>query len=98
MAKENVLAALIGHDGFFSSENFTFGTRLYRGALEAAASAYGVLAVENIRIRRRGWFDWREFAFAELYFDPGIDAIIRIGADPTFPEHGTLHVNVRGGA
>ncbi len=99
MVKEDVTKALIGAGGFFSADNFTFGTRLYRGALEAAAaSVYGVLAVESIRYRRRGWFDWREFSFDELYYDPGIDTIIRVGADPAYPEHGTLSVNVRGGA
>jgi len=99
MVKEAVQTALIGEGGFFSPDNFTFGTRLYRGALEAAAAnVYGVLAVESIRIRRRGWFEWREFGFDELFYDAGIDAVIRVGGERLYPEHGTLHVNVRGGA
>ncbi|NOG51770.1 MAG: hypothetical protein HND48_21825 [Chloroflexi bacterium] len=88
-----------GRRGIFSPDNFTFGTRLYRGALEAAIAAVpGVRAVESIEYRRRGWFDWQEFAPASTYYDPGIDTIIRVQHDALYPERGTLRVSVRGGA
>ncbi|MBW7879816.1 MAG: hypothetical protein H3C32_10945 [Anaerolineae bacterium] len=97
--KEDVIDALVGGGGFFSPDNFTFGTRLYRGALEAAIAAVpGVRAVESIEYRRRGWFDWQEFAPASTYYDPGIDTIIRVQHDALYPERGTLRVSVRGGA
>jgi predicted phage baseplate assembly protein len=94
-----VIEALVGEGGFFSPDNFTFGTPLYRGALEAAAQrAYGVRGVEEIRFRRHGWFDWKPFAVSEKSYDPGIDTIIRVQNDPAYPERGTLRVIVEGGA
>ena len=94
-----VVAALTGPGGFFSPDHFTFGTVLYRGSLEAAAqAAYGVFAVEKIRFRRRGHFDWKAFSpFLKLY-NPGIDHIIRVENNPVYPERGILTVIVRGGA
>ena len=57
--------------------------------MEAAIqSVTGVAAVEDITIRRRGWFDWREFT--ELCYDPGKNVIIRIANDPQHPERGTI--------
>lgn len=97
--KEAVIDALTGVGGFFSADNFTFGTRLYRGALEAAiGSVQGVRAVEQIRYRRRGHFDWRTFGANEDFYDPGLDAIIRVENDLVYPERGTLRVVVSGGA
>lgn len=97
--KEAVIEALTGIAGYFSPDRFTFGTRLYRGALEAAiGSVTGVRAVEQIRFRRRGHFDWRTFGAGEAFYDPGIDTIIRVENDPVYPERGTLRVIVSGGA
>ncbi|MBK8019997.1 MAG: hypothetical protein IPK19_00905 [Chloroflexi bacterium] len=102
--KEAVLIALMGdprtgQTGFFSPDRFSFGSPLYRGALEAAAqAAYGVRAVESIEFRRRGFFQWRLFTQAESFYDPGIDTIIRVANDPLYPEHGTVRVTVKGGA
>ncbi len=97
--KQDVFDALVGPGGFFDPDNFTFGTVLHRGALEAAAGAVaGVLAVESIRFRRRGFFDWREFGFVEAFYAPGIDTILRVRNDRAFPDQGTVRVIVRGGA
>lgn len=101
--KEAVLAALLGpaggpiRTGFFDPDNFTFGTPLYRSSLEAAVQAVpGVRAVEGMRIRRRGWFDWRPFT--ELVFRVAPDEVIRLENDPLHPARGTLRLVLEGGA
>lgn len=97
--REAVTGALSGPGGFFASDRFTFGTVLHRGALEAAiGAAPGVLAVQGIRFRRRGWFNWRWFGFLEAFYDPGIDAIIRVQNDRLHPEQGMIEIIVNGGA
>lgn len=100
--KEMVLETLFGtrginaKPGYFSPNNFTFGTPLDRSTLEATIQAVsGVRAVEAIRIRRRGWFEEREFS--ELIYDPGKDTIIRIENTPLHPERGTVKLKTRGG-
>jgi predicted phage baseplate assembly protein len=98
-----VLEALFGRRGlhpvigFFSPDKFTFGTPLERGRLEAAIqSVPGVRAVEAIRLRRRGWFDWRDFTEAAL---PVADnEIIRVENRPEVPERGAVRIIPHGGA
>jgi len=101
--EEAVLEALLGkkgvraRPGFFAADNFTFGTPLDRSALEAAIQAVpGVRAVEDMRIRRRGRFDWR--AFTELALEVGMDEVIRLESDPLHPERGSLKLAMEGGA
>jgi hypothetical protein len=101
--KESVLEALLGKKGprprvgFFAADNFTFGTILERSALEATIQAVsGVRAVQGIRIRRRGWFDWRPFT--ELAYEPGMHEVIRVENDPLNPERGSLRLLMEGGA
>ena len=82
---------LYARNPFFHPDNFTFGTPLYRAALEAAVQAVpGVLAVEEIRIRVRGLSDWR--LFDENVFTVSDDQILRVQNDPRFPDHGSLIV------
>jgi hypothetical protein len=79
---------------FFDPNNFTFGTPLHRAALEAAVQdVAGVLGVEEIRIRVRGLFDWKDFP--GFVFRPGDDRIIRLDNDPAHPEAGSLLVTTR---
>jgi hypothetical protein len=83
--------------GFFSPDQFTFGTPLDRSRLEAAIQAVpGVRAVETIRIRRRGWFDWRDFT--ETALSVGSNEIIRVENRPEFPERGAVRIVPHGGA
>jgi hypothetical protein len=98
-----VLEALFGRrgmrprPGFFSPDNFTFGTPLERSSLEAAIqSVDGVRAVEGIRIRHRGAFDWRPFA--ELTLAVAHDQVIRVENDPHLPERGSVRLVLEGGA
>jgi hypothetical protein len=98
-----VLEALFGKGGvrpkpgFFSPDNFTFGTPLERSKLESAIQAVpGVKAVEDIYVRRRGWFDWRKFE--DLTLEVDANELIRVENDANFPERGSLKLDMRGGA
>lgn len=83
--------------GFFSPDNFTFGTALDRAKLEATLQAVpGLRAVEEIWIRRRGWFDWR--LFTESSYAVATDEIIRIENNRLLPERGAVRLLVHGGA
>ena len=98
-----VLEALFGKKGlrpalgFFSPDNFTFGTPLERSQLERAIQQVaGVKAVEEIYIRRRGWFPER--LFSELTFSVSVNEVIRVENDRLFPEHGSVRLTFFGGA
>jgi hypothetical protein len=100
---EAILVILFGRrgmrplPGFFSPNNFTFGTPLVRSRLEAAIQGVpGMRAVETIRIRRRGWFGWRDFL--ETTFDVAHNEIIRVENDREFPERGAVRLVPHGGA
>jgi hypothetical protein len=99
--KERVMARLVGkkgiRPGYFSPDNFTFGTPLERSTLEAAIqSVPGVKAVEAIRFRRRGVFDWKPFD--NFFYEPEKNAIIRIQNDRLHPERGIIKLYIHGGA
>ncbi len=101
--EEGILKALLGKrgllykPGFFSADNFTFGTPLERSRVEAAIQdIVGVKAVESILYRRRGVFDWKPFD--DFYYDPGKDTIIRVENDLLHPERGTLKIHTHGGS
>ena len=100
---ERLLETLLGSrniyspTGFFAPDNFTFGTPLDRSALEASIqNVPGVRAVEEIYIRRRGWFERR--VFSEFSYQPGVNEIIRVDNNPEFPECGSLRLIMKGGA
>ncbi|CAN5292861.1 putative baseplate assembly protein [soil metagenome] len=91
-----VARVLLGSDGFFSPDRFTFGTPLRRSTLEAAIQAVsGVRAVESIKVRRRGWSDWTEL---DGLYTPGMDTVIRVENDVLHPERGILELLMEGGA
>ncbi len=101
--KERVLKALFGvrglrpRQGFFSPDNFTFGTPLERSRLEAVIQEVeGVRAVEAIRIRRRGWFGWRNFN--ELTYRVADNEVVRLENNAQLPERGSVKLIMKGGA
>ncbi len=101
--KERVMEALLGkrgiqqQPGFFSPDNFTFGTPLERSVLEARIQETpGVRGVVSTELRRSGWFEWREFT--ESFYPVGSDEVIRLENDPSKPEHGSLQLIMKGGA
>ena len=101
--EEQVLIALFGKGGirprvgFFSPDNFTFGQPLERSRVEAVIQDVpGVRAVEDMSIRRRGWFPWR--AFSELTYRVGANELVRVENNPLAPGHGSVRLEMRGGA
>lgn len=98
--KEAALVALFGKyggGGFFAPDNFRFGTPLSRAALIAALQAVpGVHAVEEMKVRRRGWFDWR--SFTEFSLPVGVNELVRVANDRDFPERGAVRLVMEGGA
>jgi hypothetical protein len=86
------VTAAIASPGFFSPDNFTFGTPLIRSALEAAVQAVsGVRFVDAIRIRVHGLGDWRPFSEPELV--PAANQIIRLQDDPDRAGMGILSIH-----
>jgi hypothetical protein len=98
--QEAVLLTLFGEDGmsgFFDPDNFTFGTPLSRAKLIAAiAQVPGVRAVEGIKVRRRGWFDWRDFSEYSLFV--GLNELVRVANTRELPERGAVKLVMEGGA
>ncbi|HEY0858573.1 MAG TPA: hypothetical protein VGE16_16025 [Albitalea sp.] len=98
--KQAALVALFGPhggEGFFDPDNFRFGTPLSRAALIAALQAVpGVRAVEGMKVRRRGWFDWRDFD--EFLLPVGVNELVRVANDRDLPERGAVRLVMEGGA
>jgi hypothetical protein len=101
--RPRVLEALFGRggarprQGFFDPDNFTFGTPLRRGSLEAAIVAVeGVEAVTGIRIRAHGVTDYVDFT--ALAYEVADDELIRVENSPLRPERGSVTLNLEGGA
>ncbi|MGC4067383.1 MAG: baseplate J/gp47 family protein [Polyangiaceae bacterium] len=83
--------------GFFHPDHFTFGTPLYRSALEAALQRIpGVKSVRGMVVRERGRREYRPFS--ELVLEPAMDQVLRLDNDPNRPENGTLRIVTEGGA
>ncbi|MGY6634796.1 MAG: hypothetical protein ACXIU8_13800 [Alkalilacustris sp.] len=83
--------------GFFDPNDRSFGDGVQRARLEAAIhAAGGVRAVEAIRLRRRGWFDWRDLGPG--YTPEGSAELIRVENDPARPERGSITLIMEGGA
>lgn len=82
---------------YFSPDNFTFGDPLERSTLEAhIQSIPGVLGVRRVRVRRRGYFDWRDLN--ELIYEVADDEVIRVENDLDHPGHGIATIIMEGGA
>jgi hypothetical protein len=97
VVRRAVIAAVAGSDSaFFAPQSFTFGVRLQRSALEATIQAVpGVQAVEDIQIRRRGYFDWQSLGWVLSVSD---SELIRCDNDPLHPSRGSVDVFPEGGA
>ncbi len=98
--ESRVMRALTGSGkktGFFSEDNFTFGTPLRRSQLEATIQQVpGVKAANSITIRRRGYFSWKPLV--GLYYPVNTYEVIRLENNPDKPEQGTLQLIMEGGA
>jgi hypothetical protein len=83
-------------EGFFLPDRLTFGSRLYRSALEAAIDrAHGVDGVRFIRYRQRG--KTPTFVSLPAVLDVGPYSILRVDNDPSHAERGSIKVIVEGG-
>lgn len=81
---------------FFSPANFTFGTPLDRSRLDAAVmSVEGVYAVLAIELGARGMR--QTGVWAERTFSPGADCVLRLDADRSHPENGSLEIRWEAG-
>lgn len=98
--KAAALRALFGaadQSGFFGPDAFRFGQSLHRAALIAALQRVpGVKAVEGLRVRRRGWFDWLDFVQADIRV--AHDELVRVANDRELPECGAVRLVMEGGA
>jgi hypothetical protein len=101
--KERVMRRLLGKAGrpsaagFFSPDNFTFGTPLERSVLESfIQDVPGVRAVDGIKIARRGHFEEKDFN--NLFYEIAMDEVIRVENDPNHPDRGSVLLEMKGGA
>jgi len=96
--RDRVLLRLRGdstNPGFFSTDNFTFGTPLQRLTLEATVgSVPGVLGVRQIRVAARGVHQLKPL---DTRYDVPDNQIIRLANDPRAPERGSIKVYTEGG-
>jgi len=58
-------------------------------------SVPGVESISRVRIKRRGWFSFKDFPGDQ--YDPGINAIIRVENDPLHPERGSVKLIMEDG-
>jgi hypothetical protein len=49
-----------------------------------------------MRVRRRGWFDWRDFV--EFSLPVGVNELVRVANDRELPERGAVKLVMEGGA
>jgi hypothetical protein len=85
-----------GRRGFFQPDNLTFGEGVYLSRLVAVAQAVkGVESVKVIKLERLYEGDHGELAQGVLKLSAL--EVARLDNDPSFPEHGRLVFNMRGG-
>jgi hypothetical protein len=87
---------LDGRLGFFHPDNLTFGEGIYLSKLIAAAQS--VTGVENVKVTMFQRFDELPNQELEKGILPlGPLEIAQLDNDPSFPEHGNLRLDMRGG-
>ena len=85
-----------GRRGFFHPDNLRFGEPVYLSRVYAAVERVeGVESTLVTRFRRLGERDYGELDVGAIAV--GVDEIARLDNDPSFPDHGVLKVNARGG-
>ena len=85
-----------GRRGFFHPDNLTFGDDIYLSQLVAAAQAVpGVENVEVTKLQRLFEMPNQEIQNGVLPLSPL--EVARLDNDPSFPEHGKLVLDMRGG-
>ncbi|WP_346836702.1 hypothetical protein [Microbulbifer sp. SAOS-129_SWC] len=90
---EAIQQALVADDpaALFHPANLSFGSRLYRAALEARIAAQqGVTRILRIRYRWRGELDFKDFT--DSFLDSAPDQIPVLKHDPLRPDLGRLEI------
>jgi predicted phage baseplate assembly protein len=98
-AVQDVLSARVlpgGELGFFYPDSRTFGDGIYLSALIAAVQAVdGVASVRAVQFERA--FEGPNGELESGVIRLGPLEVARLDADPSFPEHGVLGLQMRGG-
>ena len=92
-AVQAILDALVGDnpEALFHPDNLSFGSRLYRAALEGRIAAQQcVTRILRIRYRWRGERDFRDFT--ESFLDSAPDQIPVVRHDPMRPDLGRVEI------
>jgi hypothetical protein len=85
-----------GARGFFHPDNLTFGEGILLSKIVAAAQAVpGVESVTVTKLERA--FEGPNNEIEDGVLPLGPFEVARLDNDPSFPEHGTLKLTVRGG-
>jgi hypothetical protein len=87
-----------GATGFFNPNNLTFGEGIYVSQIVAAAQAVtGVASVEVTRLSRYQVDISNSSVPPFGVLNLGPFEIAQLDNDPSYPEHGRLELNLRGG-
>lgn len=81
--------------GFFHPDEFTFGQPVYASRIHQRAGA--VPGVASVEIKLLGRLGGTGTAGSDGVFRPAAHEIARLDNDPSFPERGTLSLDLRGG-
>jgi hypothetical protein len=85
-----------GHLGFFHPDNLTFGEGIYLSKLIAAAQS--VAGVENVTVTTfQRFYQLPNQELENGILPLGALEIAQLDNDPSFPEHGNLRLDMRGG-
>jgi hypothetical protein len=85
-----------GRRGLFHPDNLTFGESIYLSKLVAAAQAVeGVESVQVMKLQRLFEAPNRELERGVLPLGPF--EVAQLDNDPSYPEHGRLNIEMRGG-
>ncbi|MBK8096622.1 MAG: putative baseplate assembly protein [Planctomycetes bacterium] len=81
--------------GFFHPDEFTFGQPVYPSRIHQRASS--VPGVASVEIRALGRLGGTPTNGNDGVFRPAAHEIVRLDNDPSFPERGSLSLDLRGG-
>lgn len=85
-----------GRRGLFHADSLTFGQSIYLSALVAAAQ--GVAGVESVQVTRlQRLFESPNREIERGVLELGPSEVAQLDNDPSFPEHGRLLIEMKGG-
>jgi hypothetical protein len=85
-----------GHRGFFHPDNLTFGEGIYLSQIVALAQT--VAGVESVRVTKlQRLFEAPNYELQNGLLPLRALEVAQLANDPSFPEHGKLTLQLRGG-